>query len=111
MTPNPAGPPRNGTHIHEVLRSAGMTFTTDAIVSDVEDGGYRFAGSGTTGDVSGLRRVEPITASSSRFTYQVELSPTRQYRLLRRVLQGALGSGLRKDLQRLKVLLEHSGEQ
>ena len=65
----------------------------------------------TTGDVSGLRLVEPITASSSRFTYQVELRPTRQYRLLRRALQGALGSGPRKDLRRLKMMLEQSGEQ
>ena len=112
MTPTPAGPPRNGTRIHEVLRSAGMTFTTDAIVSDVEDGvSYRFAGSGTTGEVSGLRLVEPVTSSSSRFTYEVELSPTRHYRFLRRALQSALGSGLRKDLQRLKTLLEQPGEQ
>lgn len=112
MTPTPAGPPRNGTHIHEVLRSAGMTFTTDAVVSDVEEGiSYRFVGSGTTGDVSGLRLVEPLTSISSRFTYQVELRPTRHYRLLRRVLEGALASGLRKDLRRLKMLLEQSGEQ
>src|SRR5688572_11325648 len=50
MTPDPPGPPRDGTRTREVLRSGGLTFTTDSIVSDVDWGAsYRFAGSGTIG--------------------------------------------------------------
>jgi hypothetical protein len=107
MTPDSAGPPQEGTRIHEVLRSSGMSFVTDANVFDVDPGvGYRFTGTGTTGLVRGLRRVEPETRDSSRFTYQVELQPRRHYRALRPLLKAALGSGLRKDLQRLKQIME-----
>jgi Polyketide cyclase / dehydrase and lipid transport len=107
MTPSPAGAPQDGTRIHEVLRSSGMTFTTDAVVSDVNEGvSYRFAGAGTIGRVSGMRLVEPTGDSNAVFTYQVELRPTRQYRLLRSLLGRTLRSGLRTDLQRLKELLE-----
>ncbi len=107
MTPDPAGPPQNGTRIHEVLRSSGMDFVTDADVFDVEPGvSYRFTGIGTTGIVRGLRRVEPMSERSAAFTYEVELQPHRQYRLLRPLLKAALGSGLRKDLQRLKEIME-----
>ena len=108
MTPDPAGPPQEGTRIHEVLRSAGMNFVTDANVFDVDPGvGYRFTGTGTTGIVRGLRRVEPESEGCSRFTYQVELQPRRHYRALRPLLKAALGSGLRKDLQRLKEIMEN----
>jgi Polyketide cyclase / dehydrase and lipid transport len=110
MSPEPAGPPQNGTRIREVLRSSGLTFVTNATVFDVDPGvSYRFSGSGTTGIVSGLRWVEPIKSGEHAvFTYRVELQPKRHYRLLRPVLKGALASGMRKDLRRLKSLLEHS---
>lgn len=107
MTPQPAGAPRDGTRIHEVLRSSGMTFITDAVVFDVAPGvSYRFAGRGTTGEVRGMRTVEPTGDGTSIFTYQVELRPTRHYRVLRSLLGRALGAGLRKDLARLKRLME-----
>lgn len=111
MSPVPAGPPANGTRVREVLRSSGLTFTTDAVVSDVEPGvGYRFRGEGTTGIVRGLRRVEPgSSADRAVFTYEVELAPTGIFRLLGPVLRGALDAGLRKDLQELKRLMESSG--
>lgn len=109
MSPVPAGPPRDGTRVHEVLRSSGLTFTTDTVVSDVEPGvTYRFAGQGTTGSVRGRRRVEAaLPARSSFFTYEVELQPSGVFGVLRSVLRLALGSGLRKDLQRLKQLMEN----
>lgn len=108
MTPDPAGRPQNGTRVREVLRSSGRSFVTNATVFDVEPGvGYRFSGRGTTGLVSGLRRVEATeSGEGSVFTYHVELHPTGFYRLLRPVLANALSSGLRKDLQRLKLRLE-----
>ena len=108
MTPDPPGQPQNGTRIREVLRSSGRSFITNATVFDVEPGvSYRFSGRGTTGLVSGQRRVEASESGErSVFTYHVELHPTGFYRLLRPVLKGALGSGLRKDLQRLKAMLE-----
>lgn len=107
MTPFPAGWPQDGTRTHEVMRSSGMTFTTDAVVSDVAPGvSYRFAGGGTVGRVCGMRSVEPTGDGSAAFTYRIELRPTRHYRLLRSLLGRTLGSGLRKDLQRLKQLME-----
>ena len=99
MTPVPAGAPRDGTHVHEVLRSSGMTFTTDAVVSDVVPGvGYRFAGRGTIGLVQGMRMVVPTSPTSASFTYQVEMRPTGKYIVLRAMLRSVLASGLRKDL-------------
>ena len=107
MTPFPAGTPQDGTRIHEVLRSSGMTFNTDSVVSDVAPGvSYRFAGGGTIGQVRGMRSVEPTGDGSAAFTYQVELRPTRHYRPLRSLLGRTLGSTLHRDLQRLKQLME-----
>lgn len=107
MTPFPAGTPHDGTRIHEVLRSSGMIFTTDAVVSDVDPGvSYRFAGGGTIGKVRGMRLVESTGDQCAAFTYQIELRLTRHYRVLRSLLGRTLGSALRTDLQRLKQLME-----
>jgi uncharacterized membrane protein len=107
MTPHPAGPPQNGSRIHEVLRSSGLTFTTDAVVSDVDEGAsYRFAGGGTIGEVRGLRLVQPTGDGTAVFTYRVELRPTRHYRMLRSLLRRTLATSLQKDLRRLKQLIE-----
>ena len=38
MTPDPPGPPAPGTRVHEVLKMAGRSFTTDSTVSDVDPG-------------------------------------------------------------------------
>ena len=40
------------------------------------------------------------------FTYDIELQPKGAMRLLRPVLGGVVRSGLKKDLARLKALLE-----
>ena len=45
-------------------------------------------------------------AEGAEFTYAIELKPTGASRLLRPVLGSMVRSGLRKDLQKLKGVLE-----
>ena len=52
------------------------------------------------------REVESRTAGSSVFSYSVELEPRGKMRLLRPILGPMVRSNLRKDLQKLKTLLE-----
>lgn len=108
MTPDPPGPPAPGTRVHEVLKMAGRSFTTDSTVSDVDPGvSYRFAGSGTSGDIRGSRTVRAYQGGGgSVFTYQIDLEPKGVTRALGPLLVPILRSGLQKDLKRLKALLE-----
>ena len=89
MTPDPPGPPADGTR-------------------DVEPGhSYRFAGSGTIGGVAGGRTVRPDPpGSGALFTYAIELEPRGGMRLLGPLLGPLVRSGLKKDLRKLKLLLE-----
>lgn len=108
MTPDPPGPPADGTRVHEVVRSSGRDFVADSVVSDVEPGhSYRFAGSGTIGGVAGGRTVRPDPpGSGALFTYAIELEPRGGMRLLGPLLGPLVRSGLKKDLRKLKLLLE-----
>ena len=108
MTPDPPGPPRNGTRTREVLRSGGLTFTTNSIVSDVDWGSsYRFVGGGTIGAISGMRRVDPGTeADTAIFTYEVHLSPKPILRPFGRIIKTVFRAGLQKDVERLKTIME-----
>src|SRR3954447_19293138 len=75
MTPDPPGPPALGTHVHEVLKLAGRSFTTDSTVTQLEPGAsYRFEGSGTSGEVKGSRTVAG-NGGDTVFTYKIELEP------------------------------------
>lgn len=107
MTPDVDGPPVVGTKVREVLRLAGRAYTTDTIVTEVGARSYRFAGSGTSGAVEGGRRVvagpEPGTAV---FTYDVDLQPTALPRAARPVMAWWLRHSLRRDLSRLRQLVE-----
>ncbi len=106
MTPDPPGPPAVGTKVHEVVRNSGRDYVADTVVSELEPGvSYRFSGAGTIGGLSGGRSVRPH-GTGSVFTYEIELEPTGGMRLLRPVLGSMVRSGLRKDLQTLKALLE-----
>ena len=108
MTPDPPGPPTAGTKVHEVVRSSGRDFVADTVVSDLDPGvSYRFAGKGTIGGLAGGRavRADP-TGTGSAFTYTIELQPEGGMRLLRPVLGTLVRSGLKKDLKRLKALLD-----
>ena len=108
MTPDPPGPPSSGTTVHEVVRSSGRDYVADTVVTEVDPGSsYRFTGDGTIGGISGGRAVRPDgTGPRAVFTYAIELEPKGGMRLLRPVLGPIVRSGLRKDLSKLKALLD-----
>ncbi len=109
MARDHAGGPAVGTKVHEVVRSSGRTDMVDAVVTDLNPGvSYRFSGSGTIGGLSGARTVQPNGSSGAVFTYEIELEPKGGTRLLRPVLGPMVRSRLKKDLIRLKALLEES---
>ena len=110
MTPDPPGPAAMGTKVHEVVRSSGRGYIADTVVTEFEAGSsYRFNGAGTIGDLGGRRSVRPdAEGTGAQFTYEVDLQPKRGMRLLRPILAPVVRSGLRKDLQKLKGLLETS---
>jgi hypothetical protein len=108
MTPDVAGAPQVGTRVHEVLELAGRSYVTDTAVTEVGPGlSYRFAGAGTSGQVSGRRSVrEGGTPGSAVFTYEVELEPDGLPRVAAPVLAWWLRRSLRRDLGRLREMLE-----
>jgi uncharacterized protein YndB with AHSA1/START domain len=109
MSPDPPGPPRPGTKVHEVVRSLGRDFIADTVVTDLDPGAsYRFAGNGTIGGLAGARTVRSgADGTGAMFTYEIELAPEGSSRLLGPLLGPMVRSGLKKDLQKLKALLEH----
>ena len=110
MTPDIDGPPRLGTNVREVLVLGGRSYTTDTSVTGVGPGlSYRFAGTGTSGAVTGGRRVEPGAGpDTSVFTYDVEVVPTGVPAVARPVLGWWLRHSMRRDLRQLRTLLETS---
>jgi hypothetical protein len=109
MTPDPSGAPAPGTKVHEVVRSSGRDYVADTVVTDLDPSvSYRFEGSGTIGGLSGGRAVRTDNAGTGAlFTYTIELQPKGGMRLLRPVLGRMVRSGLKKDLQKPKTLLDH----
>ena len=112
MTPDPQGPPAVGTKVHEVVRSSGRDYVADCVVTELDPGvSYRFAGTGTIGGLEGGRSVRPDAAGGGAvFTYTIEMQPTGGTRLLGPLLGPMVRSGLKKDLDRLKALLEDRRE-
>jgi hypothetical protein len=108
MTPDPPGPAAMGTRVHEVVRSAGREYVADTVVTEFDSGAsYRFEGAGTIGGVGGGRSVRVgAQGTGAQFTYEVDLQPKGGMRLLRPILGSMVRSGLKKDLQQLKGLLE-----
>ena len=108
MTPDPPGGPAIGTKVHEVVRNSGRDYVADTVVTSLDPGvSYEFTGSGTIGGLSGGRSVHANEdGSGSVFTYDIQLHPRGGMRLLRPVLGRLVRSGLRKDLQTLRGLLE-----
>jgi hypothetical protein len=108
MTPDPPGPPAIGTKVHEVVRNSGRDYVADTVVTELDPGvSYRFTGSGTIGGLTGGRAVRPDAAGGGAvFTYTIELEPTGWMRLLAPLLRPLVRSGLKKDLARLKEILE-----
>ncbi len=110
MTPDPPGPPAAGTKVHEVVHNSGRDYVADTVVTEIEAGtSYRFSGGGTIGEVAGGRSVRPDPSGSGAvFTYTIELGPKGGMRLLGPVLGPMVRSNLKKDLTRLKELLDDS---
>ena len=108
MTPDTDGAPQVGTSVHEVLELGGKRYTTDTIVTEVGPGmTYRFEGAGDSGPVRGRRTVrEGDAPGSARFTYEVELEPTEIARPLRPVVAWMLRRSMRRDVHRLRALVE-----
>ena len=107
MTPDPEGPPAPGTKVHEVVHNSGRDYVADTVVTHLDPGiSYRFAGEGTIGGLSGGRSVRGDGSGSSVFTYTIELEPRGGMRLLRPFLGPMVRSGLKKDLGKLRTLLE-----
>ena len=111
MTPDPPGEPLVGTKVHEVVHSSGRDYVADTVVTELDPGvSYRFSGGGTIGGLSGGRAVQADgTSPGTIFTYAIDLEPKGGMRLLRPVLGPIVRSGLKKDLQRLKGLLDAKG--
>jgi carbon monoxide dehydrogenase subunit G len=107
MTPEPDGPAAMGTKIHEVVVNSGREYVADTVVTDFDPGvSYRFAGDGTIGGLAGGREVEPKGDTAAVFSYSIQLDPRGKMRILGPVLRPMIRSNLRKDLQKLKTLLE-----
>jgi hypothetical protein len=109
MTPDIDGPPQVGTRVREVLELAGRTYTTETAVTYVGPGlTYGFTGTGTSGRVSGRRSVTAgPSAASARFSYEVKLEPDHAMpRVLAPVLARWLRHSMRRDLRRLRKLVE-----
>jgi hypothetical protein len=108
MRPDPPGKPATGTKVHEVVRSAGRDYVADTVVTELDPGvSYRFAGKGTMGGLAGGRTVVPDSdGAGAVFTYAIELEPQGGMRMVRPLLAPMVRSGLKKDLRRLKALLE-----
>jgi hypothetical protein len=108
MTPDADGPPRVGTRVREVLVLGGRTYTTETAVTDVGPGlTYGFSGTGTSGEVRGRRTVVAADRpQSARFSYDVELEPSAVPRILAPLMARWLGHSMRRDLRRLRSLVE-----
>jgi len=107
MTPDVDGPPRVGTNVREVLRLAGKNYVTDTTVTETgPDLSYRFSGTGTSGDVRGRRTVVPNPVGTAVFTYDVELEPRGVPRVAQPLLGRWLTHSMRRDLERLRHLIE-----
>jgi hypothetical protein len=108
MSPSPPGPAALGTEVREVLRRAGRTYTATATVDQFDAGvGYHFSGQGTSGQLHGRREVVAGAApGTTRFTYAVAIRPPLGLRLIAPLVTAMARSGMRRDLRRLKVLLE-----
>ena len=96
-----------------MLRSAGRAYLADTIVTSLDPGvAYEFTGSGTIGGLHGGRSVRAgRDGSRSVFTYDIHLEPKGRMRLLRPVLGPMVRSGLKKDLETLRALLEAGDER
>jgi uncharacterized membrane protein len=102
----PDGASRLGTSVRERLRLFGRTMVTDSVVVEYVPG-QRIAFRSTRGplSVAGTRHVGD-DGDGTRFTFEVEASPTGVYKALRPLMERAFRQRLTGDLARLKGVLE-----
>ena len=107
MAPDPPGGPEVGTKVHEVVRNGGRAYVADTVVTSLDPGvAYEFEGHGSIGGLGGGRSVAANGGEVSVFTYDIRLQPEGGMRLLRPLLGPMVRSGLKKDLRKLKGMLE-----
>lgn len=106
MTVMPETMPGLGTTTREVMRFMGRELVTDAEVVRHEPN-RELAFRVTRGMIQaeGFRRVM-ASATGTTFTYHIEARPDGAWRLLSRVMEWSFRSQLRKDLRKLKELIE-----
>ena len=106
MTPDRPGAPAVGRQVREVLRLGGRDYVTESTVTEAGPGmSYRFAGSGTSGEVHGGRSVRE-QPGGTLFRYDVQLTPSGIPRPVAPLAAWWLRRSLRRDLVRLQALLE-----
>ncbi|HET8842589.1 MAG TPA: SRPBCC family protein [Ktedonobacteraceae bacterium] len=107
MTQYPQGCSQIGTKTDEVAIFFGRKTRTPADVTAYEPGRMiAFAGKTDGGvQVTGSRRVDQLV-ELARFTYQAHIEVTGVLWLVEPLLASILRRRFRKDLQRLKALLE-----
>lgn len=107
MTVEPAGAPAQGAHTREVLRFMGKTYVSVAEIVRYEPGreaAFRVVQGSTP--AHGYRRVAPSGEAASSLTYNLEVQPQGLDAWLSPLLGLLLRRRLRKDMARLKGLLE-----
>jgi uncharacterized membrane protein len=102
----PEGASRLGTSVRERLRFFGRTMVTDSVVVDYVPG-QRIAFTSTRGplSVAGARYVDD-DGDGTRFTFEIEATPTGVYKALQPLMERAFRQRLSGDLERRRGVLE-----
>jgi hypothetical protein len=87
-------------------RRGARNVTETAVTGTGPGRSYRFTGSGATGAARGGRSVQPAGDRVSVFRYDVEVEAADVSRLARPVLGWWLTHSLRRDVRRLRRVLE-----
>jgi uncharacterized membrane protein len=106
MDPTPADLVKVGTTTTERIRAGGRTYVNDGLVTDL-DPDRRFSWRTTSGvDADGRRSIEPLDDGRCTIRLELRVRPSGFDRALTPFLRPMLRNSLRKDLDRLRALLE-----
>lgn len=105
------GPPlRVGSSYDQRARFLGRDLVNSFQVDDLDPGRrIRFTSTGGTFPLTITRSVEPIHAERARFTEHVDGGPRGAFRVAEPLLRRMVERAIRRDLPRLKRLLEGHG--
>ena len=102
-------PLRVGSTYTQHARFLGKDLTNAFEVTELDPGRrVRFASTGGTFPIRVTRSVDALSPSASRFTEEVEGDARGAFRLAQPVLRVLVRRAVRRDLPRLKALLEGS---